>query len=221
MFIDENSYNSYMARISYDRGAFRDVSEEIAKEHEKYFQKINKKAEVKDDVVKKSNNKVDVSRCVTMMDYVQEYAKTSNDYKNFLELVNTYEDIGLTEVYNAVTGLGSITVNSFKDGDFKCSTRQVIDAFPILNYERKFADVVINGRRDYFNIAIAFCFNLDGVDKDRLFTKIRNKSGKMDTIKSINQAIELIEKFYNNKLPADEKIFFKQEYIKYKALKSA
>ena len=153
----------------------------------------------------------------TNMNHIIRLAKTSNDYRNFMELYNRFDDIGFTNVYHAVTGSGSITAADaeiIRSGKLKCSADSVRRATDILTYESKFKDIVsaVGGRRDYFNIALAFCFNHPEIDNNILLKRLRKNYGEMTKIKSITDALRKIEKIYNNR--RKPKVALEHDYLR-------
>lgn len=241
MLISKDKFNEYFVRAMDGTSSFNAVSCEIEMEHDKYFQKIknleNRHITESDNAISKETNdvkmtnvkKVDVigvnannsiKDCVNMMDYIKVFAKESNDYRNLLNLSNDYNDIGFIEVINAITRMGSVDANYIKSGNFKCSDEQAKLASSILDYERKFAGIKISGRRNYFNIAIAFCYLIDRVDNDVLLRKIKNKSSEIPKVKKIEQILGKIDEIYNYRLPNDKKVSILNLYLEIKKIKN-
>ena len=152
----------------------------------------------------------------TNIDYIEEYAKTSSDYKNFLNLLYKYNDLDLVVVYHAVTGRGSISGDSFKNGNFKCTKADVEKASQILDFESRFTDVIqtIKGRRDYLYVVLGFCYNCELIDNDELFNRFIKYYNKINPIKSIDQIVCDIDYIYNYRKPKNQKVFIKHEYVK-------
>ena len=216
--ISKEKYDYYRIKSTESSEDFYNVSKQI----EADWQNSIKKPEVTTRTVEKTST-INVSLApkaqLDSMGCVVELAKKSKDYSNFLKLVNTYSDIGIAGVYYAVTSRGSISDSSLKNGQLKCSSKQVEQASNILNYERKFQSIGIKGRRDYFNVAIAFCYKLGSIDNDVLYRKVKKAYNEIPAIKSIEQAIEIVDGIYNRRLSKDKKVLIKQEYLKSKLLK--
>lgn len=230
MLISKETYDRYM-EMSSDPCEFDDIVNEINSLHNTYFANIKNGAkQIKDNNV----DKVEKNSCSLAtesinprdvnMECIKQYARTSNDYRNFLSLYEKYKDLKFATIYHAVTGSGSITASDsdkIRSGKLKCSDAQVRKATQLLDYESKFINIAnaIYGRQDYFYIAIAFCFYCKEVDNDELLKKLRNNSKKGIVIKSIGQAIDRIESIYNCRRSPEQKVFIKQAYERDKVKK--
>lgn len=114
----------------------------------------------------------------TMMDFVESYAEEGNEsYIYFQNLMKAYKGMGIVAVNNAVTGLSATNNDAIKSGRFVCTKDDYEKAVKILDYERRFTDIVrkIKGRADYIYIAIGFCYQSECVDNELLFQKMNDK----------------------------------------------
>lgn len=215
VLIDKEKSNEYRRRAESGTISFNDVVAEIeSKKNSKKIKEENTVSVDKCNFVSKSDSAKNTD---TNMNHIIRLAKTSNDYRNFMELYNMFEDIGFTNVYHAVTGSGSITAADaeiIRSGKLKCSADSVRRATDILTYESKFKDIVsaVGGRRDYFNIALAFCFNHPEIDNNILLKRLRKNYGEMTKIKSITDALRKIEKIYNNR--RKPKVALEHDYLR-------
>ena len=168
----------------------------------------------KSDFISKSGT---ITSTDSNMNHIKRIAKTSKDYRYFMELYNIFEDLGFTNVYHAVTGSGSITAADaeiIRSGKLKCSAKDAKKAYAILEYEAKFKDIVdaVGGRGDYFKIAIAFCFNHPDVDNNVLLKRLRKNYDKMTRIQSIRDALHQIERVYNYR--RNPKVSIEHDYLR-------
>ena len=201
MPISENDFNGYRNEATKGSKSFKAVSELITQKHSEYFKEVNKyyqektvdkATSIKSDILSRYKGaKKDALNCIVKL------AETSKDYHNVLDLVCEYDDLGLAEIYYALTGCGSIKVKNIRDGQLKCPDEQKIRVSKILDFERRFSDLQIKGRRDYFNAALAFCFKCNKIDKELLFEKIKKRYRHMKPMQSIEQSLWEIEKVYN------------------------
>lgn len=217
MLISEEQYNRYICELLDSRKFFSYV-DKIRLENKQYFANKKKREEIKNNRVINMNKVVPETSSYlqkTSMDYIEEYAKKSKDYKNFLSLYKKYSTLGFATIYYSITGQGSITAKCISDGNLKCSDSQAKIASKILDAELQFVDVAkrVGGRKDYFYMAIAFCFAC-GVDAKMLYRKLKTtKSGKnMKPIKSIDDAVKQIDRVYNYGLNEEKKIPIKEMY---------
>ena len=224
MLVDKDKWSNYFMSV-HGFGNFNQAVNEINTKSKAYKERIE------GNKAKKSNNitTVDKSGFVSKsdtvkftdsnMNHIARLAKTSSDYRNFMELYSKFEDVGFTNVYHAVTGSGSITAADaeiIRSGKLKCSADDVKRATSILAYELKFKNIIseVGGRGDYFKIAIAFCFNHPEIDNELLLKRLRKNYGKMTRISSIMDAIRQIESIYNNR--RSHKVFLEHDYLRSK-----
>ena len=215
MLVPKAIYDKYRSMAIEDACSFKIVSEEITKNHEIYFDNLFKDRRKQNISTKNTTEQVNFkksSRSEALNCIINLSAK-SKDYYNILELVNKYSDLGFAAVFHAATGNGSVVVGNISNGSLKCSDKQKIIASRALDYERRFVDFQIRGRRDYFNIALEFCYHCDEVDNEELYRRIKRKCDKkqMPIIRSIEQAISEIERIYNYR--NNNKIHITQKYL--------
>jgi len=213
MIISKATYDRYRIEASEGALSFRKISSEIAQSHREYYENRAKIEKKQNSSVGKETMKIRYfdERRVVALNCIAEFAKKSQDYKNLLELLNEYGDVGLTEVYHAITGSASMQMEYIKSGKLKCSDSQIETAKKMLEYERNFLDLPIKGRRDYFNVAIAFFYNCSEVDNDELYRRLRKNWHRIKQITSIKQAVSEIERVYNYR--NRDKIHVKQGYF--------
>lgn len=210
MIIPEYLYDKYRFRSIENHAAFMAIKEEIEEKYQTYIHSIQKASVIKDTNPTVFNNHKDPRRS-NAYNCIAELAKKSKDYSNMIELINKYEDLGLVEVYHAVTGSGSMQMDYIKSGKLKCSGSQIITATKILEYERRFIGLPIKGRRDYFNIALAFYFNCDEIDNEELYKRLSKNYHRMKPIQSVKQAVSEIERVYNYR--NQNKVYIQQRYF--------
>ena len=163
----------------------------------------------------------DIDSKKTKIDYITDLAKASPDYKNLLDLTKKYNDIDFVAVYHAITGRGSISGDSFKDGKFKCTKADVRRASKILDFESQFTSTLrmVKGRRDYMYIVLGMCYGCKNIDNDELLKRFQKYYNKIKSITSIDQTIDDIEYIYNYKKNELKKISIKQELKRNRKIK--
>ncbi len=172
----------------------------------------------KDTNPKKDVNTTTIKQKTTHMrviDRLRECAKVSVDCLNFVNLVDKYNDLSFNVIYNAVTGGGAVSGNSFHPDDIKCTRTQKNQAAAILDYELNFTNMlqVIGGRQDYYYVVLAYCFRHNKIDNNELLKRFRKKYKSMKPAQSIEVALDEIEKIYNYKKPQQLKVAIKYEYL--------
>jgi len=222
MLVDKDKWSNYYMCV-HGFGDFNQAVSEINAKSKIYKERINSNKSKKNTNVTTVDKSGFASKTNTIqfadsnMNHIARLAKTSNDYRNFMELYRRFEDVGFTNVYHAVTGSGSITAADaeiIRSGKLKCSADDVKRATSVLTYELKFKNIVseVGGRGDYFKIALAFCFNHPEIDNEFLLKRLRKNYGKMTKIKSIRDALLQIEKIYNYR--RNPKVSIEHDYLR-------
>lgn len=211
--IPKEIYDEYSEKYEAYNKIILSSFDELWKYKEKYTRNTNvKDTHSKDTNIKTKDDNVDA------INRIREKAKTSNDYNNLKNLIDFYLDNGFRflEIYYAATGRGSFQQGYFDN--LKFSNKQYAKASEILDYELGLIDIAnkINGRRDFFLMAVAFCYNLNGINHKSLLNRLRNKYKNISRISSFQQAINEIDRIYNYRRPYNERIHIKEEYSKSK-----
>lgn len=152
----------------------------------------------------------------TVLEFIESYADEGNtSYKFLLNLYKQYKRLGITVVYNALSGLSAIDSEKIKIGKFSCTEDDYNNAIKILEYEQKFIDIVkkIKGRADYIYIAIGFCYLHDDVDNDVLLKKFLERGENISSPSNIEQALDEISDIYNWRLRGG-KVYLSTDYKK-------
>ena len=157
---------------------------------------------------------------------IKELAKTSPQCSTFLDVYNQYKSLGLTTVYHAFTGRGSMNTNSFDNNKFNITHSSYNKAKKILEFESKFKEIAeyAGGKKDCLYIALAFCFENNKVDNDELLDKLekqrKNKmKKKLTQIQSIQNAINQIDAIYNYRKKDEDKVSISLDYMNKKSTK--
>ena len=152
-----------------------------------------------------------------LMDYIKSYAEEGNEnYANFLDLYKRFNELGLTTVFCAVTGLFGLDNGRLKSGTLQCDKEIYNRAFEALDYCMGFTDAVIrtDGRRDLLYVCLIFCYWNKDVDKKRLKDRFLAGYKTLTPTAKIDQTLEEISGIYNIHLK-ENRIYLKTDYYKY------
>lgn len=149
-----------------------------------------------------------------IINYIRANADNSDNFKRFSSVIDKYPNISFNTIYNAVTGSGSCSLPLIKSNGIICGEDEMRDAIRALDFINRFQNFDIKGRRDYFNIALTFCFNHEGVDNEELYRKLKKKCNQLASMKNIEQAISEIDYIYNYRKNIKTPIL--EDYLKVK-----
>lgn len=99
------------------------------------------------------------------------------------------------------TGCG--TYSTLKSGNFDCSELEYNRAVEVLDYVSQFREGIdgIGGRKEFYVIAIMFCYFCEDVDSEYLLTKFKKYYKSLASISDMENALMQIEtKIYNYQL---------------------
>ena len=101
--------------------------------------------------------------------------------------------------YQAVTGLYSVSGDSIRDREFRCSEAQAKNARMILDYESKFTPMIktIGGNTNFYHMAIGFCYGCKDVNNEELFKRFSRKYSELPKVYTMIEAINKIDNLYN------------------------
>lgn len=153
----------------------------------------------------------------SIKDYIDSYAEDDiQSYVYFKDLIDKYKKngIGMITINNAITGFGSMDTNAIKNGKFECSKSDYKKAEKILEFEREFVPIIkkIDGRTDYWYIAIGYCYTHEDIDNNELIRKMNDGYLNAGSPANINQALDEIQKIYCFKRRKGKKLYLSNDY---------
>ena len=218
IFVSKEAFYKYLKEVEYVDN-FNNMLEVFKRGDQMSLVDIKLQNDVKIDIKPKKVPNVSTVKQKTIglraIDRLREHAKTSDDCRNFVNLVDEYSDLSFSVIYNAVTGNGSVSGNSFNPDDIKCTRSQKNQAADILDYELNFANMLqlIGGRHDYYYAVLAYCYKHNKIDNNELLKRFRKKYKTIKPAQSIEAALDEIERIYNFKKPQGLKVSIKYEYL--------
>lgn len=154
----------------------------------------------------------------SIVDFINSHAETGNDsYILLQQLLKEYgKTMSLPTIINAVKGIYSPNNETIKNGDFTCLLSEYDTARKILDYEMRFRDVFgkIGGRCEYYYMALAFCYNHQDIDPDRLFEKVCLKQAELIPVSKVDQALGVLESMYNYHSRKTDKVYLQNDYYR-------
>lgn len=173
---------------------------------------------------------IGVEECVSLnidqtnwknIDYIDSYCDQGNDnYIRFKRLITEFPRLSFDVIHHAAFG----TLKSddrYKMGTVDLSEEQYLNSKEILTWLYRFCPYIdISGRRRvYLYQALIFCYLYDGINNERLFERIADKKDFISSPSNIDQAFEVIEKIYNERLRTCNHVYLLTEYKKATAQK--
>lgn len=138
------------------------------------------------------------------------------NYINLANLVREFKEFSLNVINHAITGKCEKANTSIKEGEFVCDMDDYSRARQILVYEKRFYPIIsrLSGNKDYFFMALGFCFNDGQVDNEKLYTKFCKYEAGIHPVINQLQALEWIESIYN-KNNKSESVYIATNYRMY------
>lgn len=156
----------------------------------------------------------------TMNDYIDCYAELGYEsYKYLKILIEKYSPkipVGAIVYSLTLTRQNGKGINgNIRNGKLTCTDKDFDRANKVLDYLTTFNDVFGSsmGRREYYYIAVAFCYMMNLVDKKAMIEKVHDRQVMLQKVATIQQAFESIESIYNYK--SRSKVYIYTEYRKY------
>ena len=152
----------------------------------------------------------------SISDWVDSFAdKGQEDYIYFQKLIDRYENLNIATINNAITGATATNNDAIKNGYYECDKQTYQNAIKILDYVNKFERIAhktkMKGRRIYLLAAVAYCYSLSSVDKDRLLECFEKNHSDGSRIVNMDSALEEMENVYN-KCCRTKNIYLKDSY---------
>lgn len=158
----------------------------------------------------------------SLNDYIDSYvAQGNSNYSALKSLMTKHPQIPLNAVFFAVSGNsgnGGKAAATIREGQLQIdkSTYDKVDV--LLGYAERFLEKFQTGNKINFLVAVMFCYNVDGVDREKLFTKwdryALTKTVSTPVVK-IYDALDMLERAYNFKSTVGNLIYFSAAYDKY------
>lgn len=153
----------------------------------------------------------------SLYDYIRSYAEIGSEpYINLLNTLDTFgKDFKLTVILNAITGKIESSSKSIKDGLFTCTKEECEYGREILLWLAQYVPIIgrLQGRTEYYYMALIFCYSDAEVDNKRLYDKMNLMQASLIPVSTIQQALEQIENAYN--YHARTKVYIKTNYRKH------
>lgn len=171
------------------------------------------------------NEGLDYEDCIAMniyqdgwklIDYISCHAERGiEQYKELLQLIQVFSKSFKTSVI--LYALNSKQYNNhklIKEGRFECTHDEFTYAQKKLSYLMTFIPIFtsLKGHNEYYYMALAYCYSDEEVDNDRLYEKMVYFQATLIPVTTITQALEQIEKIYNNHIRS--KVYIKAKYQK-------
>lgn len=155
----------------------------------------------------------------TLNDYVHYFSKSGDLSFKYLELLlNRFKAIPKSTVLT-IAMRGDIT-DKIKEGTAKCDAKQYNEAVVKLTYIEELLPAInqVGGRRASFIDALMKAYDMEKVDRDRLFKTINRNCWSMSPASNMEQALGEIERIYNRQLGNASKVYMVTEWKKSKGV---
>ena len=156
----------------------------------------------------------------TTQNYIHSFAAGNRqlDYVYVEQLIKAYPWVGFSALSFAIRGVayGGTQTKMIREGKFQCDELEYNKAVSALEYLSQVKDEILSvgGRKEYYMIAIMFCFYCEDIDNEYLITKFKKYYKSLKPINDIMSALEQIEtKIYNYQMRSPrEPISISTEY---------
>ena len=156
----------------------------------------------------------------TTIDYVSSYAEIGNDnYKRLLELKMSHNELPISVVTCAATGVIATTNPSIKTGTLILSEEMADSVDAMLAYVELFVPVckehkdTIGNPTSIYN-ALCFCYQHDEIDNDRMLDAFTRYWHLARSTSKVADVLGFLEDMYNRKRKKG-KVYITTEYRKY------
>ena len=152
----------------------------------------------------------------TVDNYISSYAETGNVSYRYLQILieRFRKTFGSSRVILYACKGAIMDTNKLKFGKLEISPEQYMHAEYLLTKLSEYVGIFkrIDGRREYYYYVLLFCMDDPEVDNNRLHEKVYMLQASLIPVSNMMQALEQIERVYNNKVRS--KVFIKTNYIK-------
>lgn len=163
-------------------------------------------------------NGVGLNECVAMninkinwriSDYVRSFADCGDEhYLRLTELMNKYPEFGLNVISSAVFKIERLSAQQASSGRIYVTEQMVEEAITRLDWLKEILPFIENRglRLDMLERALILASCIDGVDLERLATKVKEECRIMKPFHQLIECLSSLEEIYNNGLR--NKIYF-------------
>lgn len=154
--------------------------------------------------------------------YIHSYAAGDKklDYIYIEQLMKQFPWATNRAINFAVNGFAGSMKSNVRNGNLRCSEVEYNRAVNALDYANQFRGFIdeMSGSKEFYIVAVLFCFFCEAVDNDYLLTKFKKYHKSLSPIVDINSAILQIEnKVYNYQMRSPrEPISLTNEYERMK-----
>lgn len=155
----------------------------------------------------------------TVNDYVHYYSKSGDINFKYLELLlNRYKQIPKSTIL-LIAMRGDIT-EKVREGKAVVTNEQYNEAVIKLDFIENLLPAInqVGGRRASFIDALMEAYDMEGVDRDRLFNTINRNCWSMSPSSNKEESLKEIERVYNKQLGNSNKIYMVTEWKKSKGV---
>ena len=152
----------------------------------------------------------------TMRYYIESNAVSNEDYKRAILLIDEFKKLKINVVLNAINGTIWKNNKLIQQGGMECSLKTYEDARALLAYASEFTDIleVIKGNKDRIYTAIMFCYGHPDIDNERLLTRVKENTGRLNNTTDMRKVNQCLEEIYNYNSKKDH-VYIDADYQKY------
>ena len=152
-------------------------------------------------------------------DYVHFYASQHNEnYERLQKLKDEFGFLTFTTILNiiALKGWGGANQNKVRTGELILSREKYNQVYDRLSFLQRVEQYVseLKGRTNLVYLAIAYCYENENIDNDRLFNAIKNRIKTIVPPPNLEWALKGLEEIYNWHSKADY-VYIENEYKRY------
>lgn len=152
------------------------------------------------------------------LDYVRSYAEEGRkSYKLIMQLIEDYPSFKFQEIVGIATNniiTSGWILKKVEEGTLELTDKEFLDAKKKLDIMSEMSDALnrIVGTRRLYITAIAWCFNIKGVNKSRLAKVITEKYPLLRPVCETDMFLKDLSDIYNKGLEKSKQMFFDFEY---------
>ena len=152
-------------------------------------------------------------------DYVHFYASQNNEnYVRLQELKDEFSFLTYTTILNiiALKGWGGTNQNKVRTGELAFNQEKYRQVYKRLKFCQSVEPYVskVKGRSNLVYLAIAYCYENENIDNDKLFNAIKNRIQTIVPPSNLEWALKGLEEIYNWHSRTDY-VYIENEYKRY------
>jgi len=150
-----------------------------------------------------------------IIDYIKSYAELGNEnYQRLLDLIDLYPVYNLNTIGYALKGIKKVGNKALQAGKLEISSYEYENAIIKLNYMNRYIPIFkhLLGRITYFCQAVMVVYDMDGIDRERLYTQITSNVRMMIPFSNFNTCLVSIEDIYNKQLGFKNRVDIYKQY---------